>query len=258
MLAMTQSVKHNESAFELHRGAYTVRLARTRDEYVQALQLRFRVFNLELNEGLQASYATGRDEDQFDAACDHLIAIHNATHAVVGTYRLQTSEQAMVGSGFYTATEFDISALSTEITSNAIELGRACIAQSDRTPFVLLLLWQGIAAYARLTGKRYLFGCCSLNSQSPDEGWQVWNHLHQNQKLHPTLSIKPLEQFVCLPTQGISESQPLPRLFRTYLRYGAQVCSPPALDRTFKTIDFLTLMDIESLDPQARSLFMDE
>ena len=47
----------------------------------------------------------------------------------------------------------------------------------------------------------------------------------------------------------------LPPLFRTYLRYGAQVCGPPAIDREFKTIDFFVLLDIEDLDPRSRRLF---
>jgi putative hemolysin len=28
---------------------------------------------------------------------------------------------------------------------------------------------------------------------------------------------------------------------------GAKICGPPAIDREFKTIDFLTLMDLETL-----------
>ena len=32
-----------------------------------AFRLRFLVFNLELNEGLDASYTTGHDTDEFDA-----------------------------------------------------------------------------------------------------------------------------------------------------------------------------------------------
>jgi putative hemolysin len=34
---------------------------------------------------------------------------------------------------------------------------------------------------------------------------------------------------------------------RAYLSLGAKICGPPALDRQFKTIDFLTLLDIHAL-----------
>jgi putative hemolysin len=46
-----------------------------------------------------------------------------------------------------------------------------------------------------------------------------------------------------------------PRLFRTYLRYGAKVCSPPAIDRRFKTIDFLVLFDIAQMSERAVQMF---
>ena len=36
----------------------------------------------------------------------------------------------------------------------------------------------------------------------------------------------------------------IPTLLGTYLRYGARVCGPPAIDRFFGTIDFLTLLDV--------------
>ena len=42
----------------------------------------------------------------------------------------------------------------------------------------------------------------------------------------------------------------LPTLFRIYLRHGAMVCGPPAIDRRFKTIDYLVLFDVEAMDPR--------
>ncbi len=53
-----------------------------------------------------------------------------------------------------------------------------------------------------------------------------------------------------------SASEKIPKLLRTYLAVGARICGPPAIDREFKTIDFLTLMDLESLHPRVRSRFM--
>jgi len=39
------------------------------------------------------------------------------------------------------------------------------------------------------------------------------------------------------------------------MRYGARVCSRPALDRQFKTIDFLVLFDVKAMDGQSRKMF---
>jgi putative hemolysin len=40
-------------------------------------------------------------------------------------------------------------------------------------------------------------------------------------------------------------------LLAAYLALGAGICGPPAIDREFKTIDFLTLVDLHSPTMQA-------
>ena len=34
---------------------------------------------------------------------------------------------------------------------------------------------------------------------------------------------------------------------------GAKICGPPAIDREFKTIDFLTFLDLEKLNSEVAS-----
>src|SRR6267378_4157341 len=82
---------------------YATRLARNTDEVRAAQALRYEVFNLELNEGLEQSYLTGLDEDPFDAVCDHLIVEHLPTASIVGTYRLQSGLNAAAHRGYYCA-----------------------------------------------------------------------------------------------------------------------------------------------------------
>jgi putative hemolysin len=48
----------------------------------------------------------------------------------------------------------------------------------------------------------------------------------------------------------------IPKLLRAYLTLAAKICGPPALDPNFKTIDFLTLMDLETMHPPARQRFL--
>src|SRR6266478_7603947 len=86
---------------------YATRLARNLDEIRAAQALRFEVFNLELNEGLAESFDTGRDEDPFDAVCDHLVVEHLPSGNIVGTYRLQTGANAENYLGYYSAQEFE-------------------------------------------------------------------------------------------------------------------------------------------------------
>jgi len=243
---------------EIREGRYFVRFAHNQEELDAALKLRFEVFNLELGEGLAVSFQTGRDLDEFDKTCHHLIVLETEQNKVVGTYRMQTSEMAAAGRGFYTASEFDLSHFPPEVLTNGLELGRACIAQSHRNTQVLFLLWKGLAAYAAHNRKRYLFGCCSLTSQNMQEGQRVMDLLKEQGHLHPYLFAPPHSEYACEADGmniGSSEGAKLPRLFRTYLRYGAKVCSSPAIDRQFKTIDFLVLFDIAEMDERSAKLF---
>lgn len=245
-------------SLEIREGRYLLRFAQTAADIDAVLKLRFAVFNLELGEGLSASFLTGRDEDEFDQACHHLMVLTGDSEEVIGTYRLQTSEMAARGKGFYSAGEFDLAGLPQSVRADAIELGRACIAPDHRHTQVLYLLWKGLAAYLTHARKRFLFGCCSLTSQCAEEGWAVTKQLSQEGCLHKSFYVSPRPGFECLanlPDQDNLPSVSLPRLFRTYLRIGAKVCGPPALDRQFRTIDFFVILDINELNAFTRRMF---
>jgi putative hemolysin len=244
---------------EIHEGRYTLRLARTESDLDAVLRLRFAVFNLELGEGLSSSYLTGRDEDEFDLTCHHLMVTEDATREVIGTYRIQTGAMAEAGRGFYSETEFNLAHLPAQVLTNAVELGRACIAPEHRHTQALFLLWKGIAAYVRRQRKRYLFGCCSLTSQDPGAGLDVLRQLADSGQLHPTFVVRPQSGFECRVEAATEDGLPetkIPKLFRTYLRVGAKVCGPPAIDRQFKTIDFFVLFDINELNAFSRRLLL--
>ncbi len=237
---------------------YEVRFVQNAAELDAVLKLRFTVFNLELGEGLEESYRTQRDQDEFDLSCHHLIVIDKKNAEVIGTYRMQTYEMAAAANGFYSAAEFDLTRLPEEVIKNSVEVGRACIAAPHRNGRVLFLLWRGLAVYMMLTKKRYLFGCCSLTSQNPEEGRQVMDYLQANGHVHPELQIFPQPDFVCYADDLVVQknlSVKIPRLFRIYLEYGAKVCGPPAIDRRFKTIDYLVVLDIATLDQRTFHMF---
>lgn len=235
--------------------AYVTRLARDADDVRAAQALRYAVFNLELNEGLEASHATGLDADPFDEVCDHLLVQHQPTGEIIGTYRLQTGRVAAANRGYYSEQEFDFAPYD-RIRAKLIELGRACVHHDHRNLIVLGLLWKGIADYARAHGGRYLCGCSSLTSQDPAVGASAYADLCRRHLAPAPMRTQPLPAFECSLEQLAAEPVKIPKLLRAYLSIGAKVCGPPALDRQFKTIDFLTLLDLESLPALARARFL--
>jgi putative hemolysin len=255
-------------------GRYRLRLAETVADRDAACRLRFRVFNIELGKGLEASYETGLDTDHFDLFCEHLLVEdktvdEDSPRRVVGTYRMQSGETAARNLGYYSEQEFDLAPYET-MRGEILELGRASIDQEHRTPEVLTLLWRGIAQYATDMQLRYLIGCSSLNSVDPVEGWAMYNQL-TNYHVAGELRTEPMAGFVCpqaiaanpdqIAVQNAEagpapEAVKVPKLLKTYLAIGARICSAPAWDKEFGTIDFLTLMDLRTISSSARNRFL--
>ena len=243
-----------DSWLDLRRGPYHLRLSSSEGDRVAAFRLRFLVFNLELNEGLKTAYATGQDRDEYDAFCDHLIVEHAPTGQIIGTYRLQRAAMASANAGFYGEREFDFSPYK-QLGNSVIELGRACVHRDHRTSEVLYLLWRGIAQYAIHHGGRHLIGCSSLTSQDPAHGIAVYEAMRE-QLVESQLRTTPQPAFAIPLMPAQSASDKIPKLLRAYLAVGAKICGPPAIDREFQTIDFLTFLDLEALHPRVYARFM--
>ena len=235
-------------------GVYRARLAETEADKLLAYRLRFLVFNLELNEGLESAFVSGYDTDRFDEVCEQLIVEHTPSGTVVGTYRMQSGACAARHFGYYSEQEFDFAPYEA-MRSRILELGRACVHRDHRSSEVLNLLWKGIMRHAVRRGARYLMGCCSLTSQDAAEGAAVYAALRSSMA-EPGMITKPAAAFVLPVVAGIPERVEPPRLLRAYLAVGARICSEPAMDRAFKTIDYLTLLDLETMNPRIQRRYL--
>ncbi len=231
-----------------HRAPLRARFARSQRDLEAIQRLRYRVFNLELGEGLASARHTGRDADAYDASSHHLMVIDERAGIAIGTYRLAT--RAMTASaGFYAEREFDLGALDPAMLANSIELGRACIAAPYRGRRVLAMLWQGIAAYAAHNGARFLFGCTSLPAALAPAAEAITQTLDAAGFVDTNLPVKPRAGFEpnTAPDAAPFAREAIPPLLRRYLAMGARVASRPALDREFGTLDYFTALDVERL-----------
>jgi putative hemolysin len=233
---------------------FTVGLAQNLEDLVDCQRLRYLVFNCELGEGLDCSSKIGLDRDRFDFICDHLMVRDAVTGQLVGTYRMQSGYRAKGNLGYYGEEFFDFAPFE-EIRAEVLELGRACVREEYRNTLVLHMLWKGIAKYAMSSGARYLFGCSSISSQDEAEGMALFDVLREKHLAPPALRTLPTPSHGCRAGEApLIPPQP-PRLFRAYLEISGRLCSPPAIDREFKTIDFLTVIDLKHLPDRVRSRF---
>jgi putative hemolysin len=274
--APSLSLPSVRSRIQAEVGRYRLRLAESAEDRDAACRLRFKVFNIELGEGLESSYRTGLDTDQFDLFCEHLLVEDkledNRSRRIVGTYRMQSGSTAEGNLGYYSEQEFNFAPYEP-LRPGILELGRASIDREHRTPEVLTLLWRGIAQYANDMGLRYLLGCSSINSREPAEGWQLYRQL-EHYRVSPEFETVPTAAYACPVEQEGAHAQPppcppdlnpdsssqaptkVPKLLKTYLAIGARIGGPPAWDREFGTIDFLTLLDLKLLSASARNRFL--
>ncbi len=219
-------------------------------EIEAALKLRFEVFNVEMNEGLQSSYGTGLDYDEFDSLCDHIIVVDAEKNMVIGTYRLLLGSEAEKGLGYYSETEFEMSAL-RRLPGEKLELGRACVHKDYRGSNVLNLMWSGIADYMDKHKIDYLFGCGSIHTINPTVISSMYGYFKMNYLTDEDCRVTPLRHVPGFDVAATPDrrliAKHLPPLLGAYLRVGARVAGEPAFDEQFGVSDFLILLDRDRL-----------
>ncbi|QSJ15396.1 GNAT family N-acetyltransferase [Nostoc sp. UHCC 0702] len=231
----------------LQTDKYILRLASTAEELESIFRLRFEVFNLELGLGFSSSNLTQRDWDQFDTVCHHLMLISKHTGKTIGTYRMQTYAMASQGLGFDAADIFNLDQIPSSVLQASVEVGRACIVKEYRNIQALLLLWQGLANYLIWSNNQYFFGCASLLSQCSSQAACAYQYFQQHNLMHPSILVYPNSEYcVEIPPNfpDICDVE-IPNILQAYLNIGVKICSLPAIDRQFKTIDFLIISNIE-------------
>jgi putative hemolysin len=233
---------------------FRLSLAQNMDDLLACQRLRYQVFNCELGEGLADSTRLGLDRDRFDLICDHLMVHDASSGKLVGTYRMQTGYRAKGNLGYYGEQLFDFGPFES-IRGEILELGRACVDEAYRNTTALFMLWKGIASYASLCSARYLIGCSSITSQDENEGIALYQVLKDKYLAEPALRTRPRPACACTATRTTIEPPRPPRLFRAYLDISARLCGPPAIDREFQTIDFLTLVDLQRVPERVRTRF---
>jgi putative hemolysin len=107
--------------------------------------------------------------------------------------------------------------------------------------------------YALSCRARYLLGCSSVTSQDENEGMALYEELREKYLIEPALRTRPKPAFRCELRNNMTPPPATPRLFRAYLDASARLCGPPAIDREFKTIDFLTLIDLQRVPDRVRT-----
>jgi putative hemolysin len=235
---------------------YTLLIADDSSQVAAAQRLRHDVFAGELGARLPAT-ADGRDVDEFDEHCDHLIVRDDATGQVVGTYRMLPPKAAERAGRRYGDGEFDLSAL-RPLRDQLVETGRSCVHPDHRTGAVVNLMWAGIARYLHLKNLRWLGGCASVPlADGGATAAGVWARVQSKHLAPPALRVRPRRNWLAEHENPVGDPKtPPPPLLKGYLRIGSWVCGEPAYDPDFDCADFYLLFSMDRLDPRYRRHFL--
>jgi putative hemolysin len=228
----------------------SVALATSSGDIEAAQSLRYRVFAGEMGARI-SSRAPERDEDIFDAWCEHLIIRDDVADRVVGTYRILTPDRAKRLGAFYADGEFDLTCF-RRVRPRAIEVGRACIDVEYRSGAAIMLLWRGLARYMSERSFDSLFGCASISlSDGGANAMRVYRHVAPRHlapieyRVFPRHRLGPREDEDPDPSGATAV---LPALLKGYLRLGSWVGGEPAWDPDFNTADLFVFLELARLE----------
>jgi putative hemolysin len=252
-------------------GTLEVRLTRRRRDIRLAQRLRYQDFYEEMSAvpSLRAELRR-RDEDPYDAVCDHLLVVDEAESGaetwsglrrqkVVGTYRVLRQDVAERTLGFYTQSEYDIASLIAARSPRYrfMELGRSCVLEPYRNKRTVELLWHGLWTYVREHKVDVMVGCASLPGTDPDEHAMALSFLHHNALAPPEWRCRAHDRLYVsmnrLPREKVDAKRALkslPPLIKGYLRLGAFVGDGAVIDHQFGTTDVLIILPVEKIDPR--------
>ena len=233
---------------DLASGPLQVRLAETAEDVDAAQALRYRIFYERMGaHPLPEMAKRRRDFDCLDEMCDHLLVLDHSrgsgAETVIGTYRLIRRVAAQRHGTFYSAGEFEISAL-LAYPGEILELGRSCVDAAYRGRPAMQLLWNGIAAYVFHYDIALMFGCASLPGTDPDALATPLTYLYSHHLAPPALRPRALpERYVDMRRIELGGIDPgrtlaaLPPLIKGYLRLGGYVGDGAVIDEQFNTTD---------------------
>jgi putative hemolysin len=258
VLDIRQTPAHPPFPASLQINDFEVRLAESAAELDAVQALRFDIFYGDMGATPSAeTSALRRDVDGLDDICDHLLVIDrarsNGKPHIVGTYRLLRRSVAERHDGFYSASEFDLSALD-QYPGEILELGRSCVAPDYRGRAVMQILWRGIADYVSQHGIGLMFGCASFPGTDPAMFAPALSLLHADCLAPEQWRPRALEdRYVAmdiLNRKTLNERRTLasmPPLLKGYLRLGGVVGDGAVIDYQFGTTDVCLLVETEKV-----------
>ena len=236
------------------KGRYATRVAETPADLEAAQRLRYLSFRPEGAED-------GRDHDDFDEICTHILVEEAETGALVCCFRMLPLTGGSEIARTYSAHFYDLSALES-FEGPMVEMGRFCIHPEARDPDILRVAWAAMTRFVDEHGVEMLFGCSSFKGTDAEAYADAFAMLKERhlapRRWLPRVKAPSVFRFA----RALRLRKPdakramlgMPPLLRTYLLMGGWVSDHAVIDRDLGTLHVFTGLEISAVPPSRARL----
>ncbi|MGI9390926.1 MAG: GNAT family N-acetyltransferase [Boseongicola sp.] len=234
---------------------YNVRWAENASDLKAAQRLRYRAF---IAKSGAMDRLNGRDSDDFDKICSHILIEEVTTGHLVATFRvLSLASGADIGQS-YSAQYYALEALEN-FKAPMAEMGRFCIEPGQTDPDILRVAWGALTTFVDRESVGMLFGCSSFKGTKTSNYSDAFAVLRDRylapKRWWPKTKAPNVFQFARLLRRSPDRSlafKTMPPLLRSYLRMGGWVSDHAVVDRDLNTLHVFTGLEIGTI-PAARA-----
>lgn len=240
------------------KGRYMTRLAESAGDLADAQALRYRAFIAGTG---AVERPDGRDADDFDAVCRHMLIEETRTGRLVATFRmLKLKSGAEIGRS-YSAQYYELEALRS-FQGPIVEMGRFCIEPGVTDPDILRAAWGAMTALVDAEGVELLVGCSSFHGTDAvyyADAFAMLRERHLAPKRWlPRIKAPNVFRFAERLRRKPDRTKALkrmPPLLKSYLTMGGWVSDHAVVDRDLNTLHVFTGLEIKAIPPaRARAL----
>lgn len=237
----------------LSKGRYVVRLATTAADVERAQRLRYVAF---VDQTGAVANPDGRDADDYDALCQHILIEDSQTGALVCCFRMLPLNSGSEIHRSYSAQYYDLGGLQG-FNGPMVEMGRFCIDPGYTDPNILRIAWGAMTQFVDKTGVEMLFGCSSFQGTDADAYFDSFAMLSERhlapRRWLPRVKAPRVFRFAerlraRTPDRKLGMKR-MPPLLKTYLTMGGWVSDHAVVDSHMNTLHVFTGLEIRAIPP---------
>ena len=240
----------------LRKGRYAARIAEGDDDLRRAQELRHLTFIASSGADLSPDRAAGRDADDFDDLCTHVLVEDQRSGTLVCCFRLLPLKSGGEIGRSYSAQYYNLSALEA-FDGPMVEMGRFCIHPDCKDPDILRVAWGAMTGFVDAAGVEMLFGCSSFHGTEAGaylDAFALLKDAHLAPKRWlPRVKAPNVFRFAKRLRQRSPDARQamlvMPPLLRTYLLMGGWVSDHAVVDRDLNTLHVFTGLEIRAIPP---------